>query len=51
MTLQHLGLKERNDPLTEIIAVKIIELAQTGERDPVRMRELVLQSVQGQMEP
>jgi hypothetical protein len=32
--LVELGLKDRNDPLTEIIAKHIIEIAHTGERDP-----------------
>ena len=32
--LAELGLKDRNDPLTEIIAKIIIEIAQTGEKDP-----------------
>lgn len=34
-----LRLKDRADPATEMIAKKIIELAQRGERDPVRLRE------------
>jgi hypothetical protein len=37
-----LGLVDRDDPLTEIVARKIIEIAQTGERDPVRIRTLAL---------
>jgi len=32
-------LTNRGDPVTEIIARKIIELAQQGERDPVQLRE------------
>jgi hypothetical protein len=32
--LRILGLSNRSDPLTEIVAKKIIEIAQTGERDP-----------------
>jgi len=28
-----LGLKDRNDPLTELVAKHVIEIAQTGERD------------------
>ena len=32
-TLRTLGLQERNDPLTEMVARKIISLAQTGVRD------------------
>jgi hypothetical protein len=37
-TLRVLGLADRADPITEIIAKKIIEVAQTGERDPLRIR-------------
>src|SRR6266511_4387945 len=37
--LRALRLKDRADPATETIAKKIIELAQRGERDPVRLRE------------
>jgi hypothetical protein len=36
--LRILGLSNRTDPLTEIVAKKIIEIAQTGERDPLRIR-------------
>jgi hypothetical protein len=32
----------RNDPLTEAIARHIIEIAQTGERDPARICALAL---------
>jgi hypothetical protein len=37
-----LNLTDRSDPLTEIIAKKIIEIAQTGVRDAERIRQLVL---------
>ncbi|MFL6833406.1 MAG: hypothetical protein ACJ8F0_12530 [Xanthobacteraceae bacterium] len=37
--LRTLRLKNRADPATEMIAKKIIELAQRGERDPARLRE------------
>jgi hypothetical protein len=36
--LRMLGLKDRRDPVTELLASKIIEVAQAGERDPVRIR-------------
>jgi hypothetical protein len=36
--LRELGLPSRTDPITEVIAKKIIEIAQTGERDPLRIR-------------
>jgi hypothetical protein len=34
LALVRLAIKDRNDPLTEIIAKHIIEVAQTGEKDP-----------------
>jgi hypothetical protein len=40
--LATLGLKRRTDPLTQMIARKIIEHAQRGERDHIRLRESVL---------
>jgi hypothetical protein len=43
--LRALGLKDRSDPATEMIARKIIELAQCGERDPVRLREHAIRSL------
>ncbi len=41
-TLAALQLVDRLDPLTEMVAKKIIECAQTGERDPVRLRDCAL---------
>jgi hypothetical protein len=37
--LKALRLVDRNDPMTLIVATKIIELAQSGERDPIRLRD------------
>jgi hypothetical protein len=37
-----LKLVIRSDPVTEIVARKVIEVAGTGERDPERIRDLVL---------
>jgi hypothetical protein len=37
--LRELQLVDRTDPATELIAKRIIELAQRGERDPNRLRE------------
>jgi len=42
-TLRMLRLANRGDPVTEIIARKIIELAQQGERDPVQLRERAIE--------
>jgi hypothetical protein len=36
-TLRALSLKDRNDPITEMIARKIIEIAGTGLRDPAEV--------------
>ena len=40
-----LGLADRLDPLTEIIAKKIIERAQAGELDAIRLCEAVLEEL------
>lgn len=40
-----LGLADRTDPLTMIVANKLIELAKAGERDPQRLCELTLRAI------
>jgi hypothetical protein len=40
-----LGLIDRDDPFVEIVARKVIEIAQTGERDPETLRDLALLSL------
>jgi hypothetical protein len=47
-TLRALSLVNRADPATEIVAKKIIELAKQGERDPIRLRERVIEGVSSQ---
>jgi len=42
--LRTLGLVDREDPLTAMVARKVIELAQTGERDPLRLKQLTLEA-------
>jgi hypothetical protein len=37
--LQELGLTDREDPATLMVAERIINAANKGERDPVRLRE------------
>ncbi|HLH88886.1 MAG TPA: hypothetical protein VKX28_10530 [Xanthobacteraceae bacterium] len=37
-----LGLTDTADPMTRIIAAKIIEAAKAGERDPVKLHEAVM---------
>ena len=40
-----LDLVDRTDPLTEIVAKKIIEYARSGERDAARLCEAVLKEL------
>jgi hypothetical protein len=40
-----LGLTDRTDPLAELLAKKIIEAAQTGERDPLRIYQRAIDSL------
>src|SRR4029078_2346007 len=41
--LRRLRLADRADPATEVVARKIIELAQQGERYPIRLSEQSMQ--------
>ena len=41
-----LHVADRADPRATIVAKKIIEHAQQGERDPIRLRDLVLIELQ-----
>jgi hypothetical protein len=41
-----LGLNEYDDPQTSVVAKKVIEFAQRGARDPIRLRDCVLQALQ-----
>jgi hypothetical protein len=43
--LRVLQLSDRQDPITEIVAKKIIEAAQPGERNPRRIREQALREL------
>jgi hypothetical protein len=43
--LVELQLVDRTDPATELVAKRIIELAQRGERDPVRLREAAVKGI------
>jgi hypothetical protein len=43
--LRELKLVDRSDPLTEIVAKKMIEIAEQGERDPLRLRDRTLRAV------
>ena len=41
-TLKALGLCDRTDPITELVARKIIEIGQTGVRDPLQISRLAV---------
>jgi hypothetical protein len=41
-TLRALGLKDRDDPVTQIVAKKVFEVAQTGIEDPSEISKLAL---------
>jgi hypothetical protein len=43
--LRELGLVDRNDPAVNLVAKRIIERAQQGERDPIRLREAAVNGV------
>jgi hypothetical protein len=44
-TLRTTGLVDRNDPITEMIARKIIEIGQRGVRDPMLLSELAIKEM------
>jgi hypothetical protein len=43
--LRELKLVDRTDPATLLVAKRIIELAQQGERDPIRLREGAIKGI------
>jgi len=48
---ESLRLASRSDPLTGIVARKVIEIAGTGERDPARIRDLTLLALKESGDP
>jgi hypothetical protein len=40
-----LGLADRSDPIAQLVAKKIIEIGQTGMRDPVQIGRLALEEI------
>jgi hypothetical protein len=44
-TLTTLRLVDRNDPITEIVAKKIIELGQRGVRQPAQLSALTIEEL------
>jgi hypothetical protein len=43
--LRTLGLTDRHDPVTELVANKIIEIARTGERNAERLSALAIEQL------
>jgi hypothetical protein len=48
-TCSALGLTTRNDPITKIVAEKIIELAERGVRNPAAMRRMALDELKSDL--
>ena len=46
LALKKLGLVDRNDPITEIVAAKIVEVARRGPRDPTEISNVALAELQ-----
>ena len=46
-TLRALKLTDREDPITLLVAKRVVELAKEGERDPVQLRNRTLKTIQG----
>jgi hypothetical protein len=44
-TLRTIGLVDRNDPIAEMIAKKIIEIGQRGVEDPAQLSELTIKEM------
>lgn len=45
LTLRALGLKDRSDPITQIVAEKIIMVGRFGIEDPAEISKLVLKEL------
>ena len=43
--LHTLCVKDRDDPLTEMVATKIIKIAQTGVHDPAQLSALTIKEL------
>jgi hypothetical protein len=43
--LKELGLEDRNDPATLVVANHVISFAKAGVLDPVRLRDLTLKAI------
>ena len=44
-TLRALGLVDRTDPIAELVAQKVIEVAQAGVWDPIQISKLAVKAL------
>jgi hypothetical protein len=44
-TLRIIGLVDRDDPITEMIARKIVEIARTGVHDPAELSAIAIKEI------
>jgi hypothetical protein len=44
-TLRALGLVDRSDPITELVARKVIEISRSGVRNPARISRLAVKAL------
>jgi hypothetical protein len=44
-TLRIIGLVDRDDPITEMIARTIVEIAQTGVHDPAQLSAMAIKEI------
>ena len=44
-TLRAIGLVDRDDPIAEMVARKVIEVGQRGVRDPAQLPELTIKEM------
>jgi hypothetical protein len=45
--LTTLGLSDRDDSVTSLVAHRVVELVRMGERDPVRIKQLTIEAIKG----
>lgn len=45
LALTNLGMVDRNDPVSELVAKSIINITSTGERDPQKIMQRALQAL------
>jgi hypothetical protein len=43
--LRAIGLVDRDDPIAEMVARKVIEIGQRGVRDPAQLSELTIEEM------